>query len=293
MYRIGSSHHASGEYRAAIDALVRSTSILEARDGVALVAFGGYPYAFCCSFLSWSFAELGEFESAREWGLRGWRFAIERNHTYTQSVTAFGLGLCYVRAGRFDEARSILERGLELYRVGELPVTFSWVASPLGFIYVAQGESDRGFELLRRALTGDESRWHRAQLELWLADAFLLVGRSEEAFAAATRGHELAQQHGERANVAWAERILGDVASTSDRIFAHGHYERAIEIARPLELRAHLTGALFGRSRLLNAEGRLADAQELWNEATSLPATLHAVQREIVSPTALARPPYV
>lgn len=109
-YRIGQSHHASGEYRAAIDAFLRSTSMLEGRGRTDLVGFGGYPYAFCCSFLSWSFAELGEFASACEWGLRGWRFATERNHTYTQSVAAFGLGLCYVRAGRFDEARSTLEK---------------------------------------------------------------------------------------------------------------------------------------------------------------------------------------
>ena len=269
-YRIGLSRHASGEYRCAIDSLLRCVSMLEEDGRTNIAAFGGYPYAFCCSFLSWSFAELGAYAPAREWGLRGRRFAAERNHTYTQSVTTFGLGLCYVREGNFEEARSLLERGLEYYRVGDVPVSFSWVASPLGFTYVAQGERERGFELLHRALEVDQPHLHRAQLELWLADACLMSGLGDEAWDAARRAKQLAQMRGEQAHTAWAERVLGDVASASNPVIAHGHYERAIVIARPLELHSNLTAALLGRSRLLEAEGRAGEAQSLREEAKSL-----------------------
>ena len=271
-YRIGLSHHASGEYRSAIEALRRCAATLEDCGSVASVGFGGYPYAFCCSFLAWSFAELHELNSAREWGLRGWQFAIERNHTYTQSVAAFGLGLCYLGAGQSEEARSILERGLELYRVGEVPVSFSWVASPLGFLYVVDGQHERGFALLREALTVDQPRLHRSQLELWHADACRLTRRDDEAFEEARRGSALAEKNGERAHSAWAERVLGDIEAARDPIVAHRHYARAIEIARPLELYAHLSAALIGRSQLFRTEGRISESQDLWNEALLLSA---------------------
>ena len=270
-YRIAQSHHASGHYRAAIDAFERSTSMLESAGRTELVAFGGYPFAFCCSFLAWSFAELGAFATARDWGLRGWQFASERNHTYTKTVTTFGLGSSYVREGRYEEARQILEKGLELSSVGDGDTTFSWVASPLGYTYVVLGQRDTGLALLQRALSFyDRPILHRARLELWLADAYLLAGLAGEASQAASRAKALAEGHGERAHVAWAERVLGDVAAAHDPAAAHRHYERAIEIARPLELCLQLTPALLGRTRLLRASGDASEADALSAEATSL-----------------------
>lgn len=276
-YRIGQSHHASGHYRAAIDGLQRSTSMLESAGRTELMAFGGYPFAFCCSFLAWSFAELGAFATAREWGLRGWRFANERNHTYTKTVTTFGLGSSYVREGRYEDARQILERGLELSTAGDGDTTFSWVASPLGFAYVALGKRETGIALLQRALTFyDRPILHRARLQLWLADAYLLAGLGGEAAEAASRAKVLAEGHGEQAHVAWAERVLGDVAAPHDPAAAHRHYTRAIDIARPLELCLQLTPALLGRTRLLRASGDVREADALSAEATSLAGAMGA-----------------
>ena len=253
-YRIAQSRHASGAYRAAIDAFLQCTSMLEQAGRTDVVAFGGYPYAFCCSFLSWSFAELGDLATAREWGLRGWHFASERNNSYTQSVTAFGLGLCYLREERLDEASAILEKGLELCAIGDVPTTFSWVASPLGYIYVAVGRREAGFDLLHRALAPGRTTLHRARLELWLADAYRLAGRGDDALGAALRAKVIAEQHGERAHVAWAERVLGDVTAASDRGRAHRHYATAIDIARPLELVWQLASAHSGQARLANID---------------------------------------
>ena len=249
-YRIGASYHASGDYRTATDALARSASMLEKGEHVDLAALGGYPYAFCCSFLSWSLAELGDFASSREWGLRGLQLASERNHTYTQTVVTFGLGLCYIREGCFDEANALLARCHELYEAGDVPVAYSWTASLYGFTCVARGDVERGFELLHRAIALDSTRMQRSQLELLLADACLLTGRNAEAFEAARRAHLVAHEHGQKNHIAWAERVLGDVAAETDPGAALAHYERAIELARALGLRPVHRAASLGRARL-------------------------------------------
>ena len=251
-YRIGLGRHASGSYREATEELMRATSLLDERGDRTLIALGGYPYAFCCSFLSWSLAELGEFDAAEEWGRRGWRLAVDRNHAYSQTVVAFGLGHCYVLQGRFDEALPILEKGFEQCQIAEVRAAVDWVASLLGLALVATGRPERGFRLLRESVTNYTKRMglHRALLELRLARACLIVDDAHEGFLAAERASALALQHGERANAAWAELFLANSARDDGRRAAPEHFDRAIALATELSLAPLLEAALSGQSRL-------------------------------------------
>jgi DNA-binding SARP family transcriptional activator len=244
-YRIGLGRHASGSYREATEDFTRATALLDERGDRMLVALGGYPYAFCCSFLCWSLAELGEFDAAEDWGRRGWQLAADRNHAYSQTVVAFGLGHSYVLQGRFDEALPILEKGFQQCQIAEVRAAVAWVASLLGLTLVATGRKERGFRLLREALTDEPNQLslHRALLELRLAQACLIVEDWHEASLAAHRGHTLALQHGERGYAAWAELFLADVARESGERAALEHYERAIELASELDLAPLLVAA--------------------------------------------------
>jgi tetratricopeptide (TPR) repeat protein len=256
LYRIGLARHASGDYREATGDLIRATSLLDESGARTLVALGGYPYAFCCSFLCWSLAELGEFDAAEDWGRRGWQLAVERNHAYSQTVVAFGLGQCYVLQSRFDEALPILEKGFEQCQIADVRAAVAWVASLLGVTLVSTGQSERGLRLLREAIADYTKALglHHALMELRLARAFLLVDDVREASSAGHRAHALALEHGERANAAWAELLLADVARDKDEGAALEHYERAIEAARELALEPLLVAARSGQSRLLRSK---------------------------------------
>jgi DNA-binding SARP family transcriptional activator len=252
LYRRGANLMAVGEYRAAAATLGEAIALFE-RHGVAdAFAFGGHPYVFCCSFRAWALAELGEFAAARAMGAQGWDAALRRGNSYSQAVMSFGYGHALIRAGALEQAAAVLERGMELYRVQEVPSTYPWIAACLGFVRVRQGEPKAGLALLRHAVAPEVRRRGPlyAQTWLWLADAAALAGRVEEALAAARTGHAAAAAQGERGHFAWAERCLGDLLSASDPEAAAAHYRWAIDIATELGMQPQAGLARAGLARI-------------------------------------------
>ena len=252
-YRCGLALHGLGEYSGAVEAFRTAMAGLERRGAVGLLAFGGHPYVFCCSYLAWSLTELGELDAAEEYGRHGWRVAGELQQSYTRTAISFGLGHFYVRQNRLDEALPVLEEGLRLYDVHEVPSCFAWIGALLGYVYVRRGQVERGIELLRRTIDPDLRR--RSVLYthpfLWLAEALLHLGRPAEAVAAARRGHGIAAAQEEAAHQAWAERLFGDIAARDDPAAAASHYRMAIELAERLRLRPLVAAARAGLSSTL------------------------------------------
>src|SRR5262249_43158167 len=71
-YRHGVNHNALGQHPAAVEHLRRAVAILEQIGRLDLFAFGGHIAVFCAAFQSWSQAELGDFDDARQVGAEGW-----------------------------------------------------------------------------------------------------------------------------------------------------------------------------------------------------------------------------
>lgn len=207
---------------------------------------------FCCAYLAWALAELGDPAAAEAHGWQGWLAAAELGQSYTRTTTSFGLGHCLIRQGRLKEALPILEDGLRLFEVHEVPSGFAWIAAPLGWLLVRLGQVERGLGLLQKAVDPDMRR--RSVLYthpfMWQAEAMLHLGRLPEAEAAARRGCALAAAQDEAAHQAWAERLLGDILGRRDPQAAAQHYRAAVELARPRRLRLLLAGVEAARSRL-------------------------------------------
>jgi tetratricopeptide (TPR) repeat protein len=255
LYRRGANLKATGDYHAAAAALGEAIALLERRGASDLFAFGGFPFVFCCSFRTWALAELGEDEAARAVGAHGWQAAIRLGNSYSQAVMSFGYGHALIRAGALDEAEAVLERGLELYRVEEVPSTYPWIAACLGYVRVRKGDAEGGLALLRHAVAPEVRRRGPMYAQTWLslADAARVAGRTEEALAAARTGRATAEAQGERGHLAWAERILGDLLSAADPREAAAHYERALAIATKLGMRPQAGLAREGLARLAAA----------------------------------------
>jgi len=239
LYRRGTVLQAVGAYRAAVGALREAISLLERRGAQDAFAFGGYPFVFCHSFLAWSLAELGEDAAARHEGARGWEAAARLGNSYSQAVMSFGHGHALIRAGALAEAETVLERGLELYRVAEVPSTYPWIAAGLGYVRVFRGDAERGLALLRHAVEPEIRRRGPmyAHTYLRLAEALHHLGRTGEALAMARAGREAAKSQEERGHLAWAERVLGDILSGEVPREAGSHYRQAADIARALGMR--------------------------------------------------------
>ena len=252
LYRRGTVLQAVGAYSAAAAALREAISLLERRGAQDAFAFGGHPFVFCHSFLAWSLAELGEEAAARQEGARGWAAAARLGNSYSQAVMSFGHGYALIRAGAFEEAEVVLERGLELYHVAEVPATYPWIAAGVGYVRVLRGDAVPGLALLRHAVEPEVRRRGPmyAHTYLRLAEAAHHLGRTEEALAAARAGREAAMAQEERGHLAWAERVLGDVLSGEAPREAGAHYRQATDIAGVLGMRPELELAGAGLARL-------------------------------------------
>src|SRR4030095_3809408 len=128
---------------------------------------------------------------------------------------------------------------------------FAFVALHLGYGLALDDRADEGIPILEDSIRVAETRGFAARHSLRLAyvsEAYLSVGRIEDALSAALRALELARSHQERANEAYALRALGEIDLRNGRpAEAESHFNAALQIVtefglQPLE--AHCYRAL-------------------------------------------------
>ncbi|MBI4587458.1 MAG: tetratricopeptide repeat protein [Candidatus Rokubacteria bacterium] len=114
--------------------------------------------------------------------------------------------------------------------------------------------------------------WH-SLLIAWLGEAYLAAGQMDDARGLADRALELAGQHEERGNQAWALRLLGEIAShpaPPDVRIAENHYRQAMALAYELGMRPLLAHCHLGLAKLYRRTGKRQEAQEHLATATTM-----------------------
>ncbi len=272
---LGVVRYGMGEFPAAID-LVRSNiallqgDLVRERFGLPLL-----PSVYSRTVLAWSLAELGSFPEGTEAGREAIRIAETVDHPYTLVFACLGLGTVHLRRGDFKEAIVHLERAVRTCRTGDVPGIFALAASPLASAYCLAGRPDAALDLLKEAIEqaiaiGDPfGHWLRAAGR---AEAYLLVGRAGDALPLAQRGVEVSKAVKGRGNMAWALRLMGDVAAAQTPPLvdeAEAAYREALKLAqemgmRPLGARCRLgLGALYQQAgRAVEAHAEIAYADE-------------------------------
>ena len=247
---LGRAYFHQGEYRRAIACFGQTEAAFggalrhEHFGAIALPAVHSRAFLACCH------AELGSFTEGRALGEEGLRIAGEVNDPASLMVALWGIGLLALRQGDLPRALPPLERAMGICQDASLPVYLPLTTAALGEAYTLGGRIVDALPLLTQAMAqvmAMERVDFQALSRRPLGEAQLLAGRLEEAHVLAERTLALAHERQERADQAYALRLLGDIAARRDSPeseLAEAHYQQALALAeelgmRPLQAHCH------------------------------------------------------
>ena len=155
-------------------------------------------------------------------------------------MACYGIGYVYLRKGALHQAIPWLERGLEVCRVWDLPFLLSFTSSALGYAYVLAGRVSDALPLLEQSVSTEAMQIMRGRVHVWLSEAYLRLGRLDEALALAVRGLEFCRTYAKQGEQAWALRLLGEIHAhrhPSAAELAEASYREALALAEALGMR--------------------------------------------------------
>jgi class 3 adenylate cyclase/tetratricopeptide (TPR) repeat protein len=254
--RLAQAHHALGNYGRATE-LFRQT-IASLRGDLVHERFGmaAPPSIWARSWLAWTLAERGEFVDGIDVGEEAVALAESADHAYSRGQAAFGLGTLYVIERRPDRAIPVLEQGLVVARLANIPFLVPFITGPLGAAYALDGRPDKALAMLEQTVEQADSMRLVANHALrlaWLGQAQLLVGAREAARDLARRALHIADERRERGQQAYAHRLLAEVAAhgqTPEVMAAEASYGQALTLAETLEMRPLAAQCRLGLGQL-------------------------------------------
>jgi len=273
--RLGQVYHALGQYRRAAAVLERTVASLE---GEQLYERFGLPLVFSVGCLSWlirSLTELGAYADGARHGESAVRIAETARHPFTLTVAYWSLGHLYLRQGDLPPAIAMLDKGLGLSRTWTIAVWVPRLSSALGSALALSGRLGEALPLLEEAVdrsnalrTGD----HAVSL-MALGEGYLLAGRHADAARAAAEALATARARGERGYEAWAQRLLGEIAThgaAADPRGAETGFRDGLALAEELGMRPLAAHCRLGIARAARALGRKEDADAQLTAAATI-----------------------
>jgi tetratricopeptide (TPR) repeat protein len=215
----------------------------------------------------WALTEIGIFAEGMAYGQEALRIGEASDDPYSILNACFGIGYLYLHKGELSPAISILEKGVELCDIWDIQIPFPLVASQLGAAYTLAGRLDNAIPLLELAIaraTSFHVPWYQARRLVWLSEALLLAGRTEEATAIAERAIDFAHTHKECGNEAHALRLQGDITmhrNPLDIKQAETHYQQALALANELGMRPLQAHCHRGLGKLYRQTGQAEPAR--------------------------------
>jgi class 3 adenylate cyclase/tetratricopeptide (TPR) repeat protein len=263
----GITYYALGDYPRAIDYFSSNVAFLVGERRWEHFGMAGFPAVFSSNHLALCLMELGAFAEARGHAEEAIHLAEAANQPFSLTVTYHGAGVLFLRQGDLPRAIPLLERGLGLCQEGGISSFFPALVMALVVAYALGGRTAEALPLLEQAVRPSAMHWPvgtSLSPFLWTTEAYLLVGRLEEAITAAGRALEHASIHKERGYQAQALRLLGDIAAHGDPPTleqAEIHYHQAIPLAKELGMRPLLAHCHLGLGTLYERMGRREPAE--------------------------------
>jgi class 3 adenylate cyclase/tetratricopeptide (TPR) repeat protein len=277
-FRLGIAYRRFGDYREATKVLGKNRQLLtgdlvRARLGAMVTSAG------TLGMLAQCFGELGEFAEAGARAEEAIVIAEAVEHPLTSAPTYLVAGRLSLDQGHWDRAIALFERCVAVGQISQI-AAFSIIGTAgIGYAYVLLGRTAEGLPMLERGVEQAPGRGGfaisgYATYMLWLADAYRLVGRADDALRLAERALASSRDRDERDAEANALRILGEIAAQADPVDiaqAESYYREALALAeklgmRPLAAHCHLgLGTLYQKAgRDDEARAELATAGEMY-----------------------------
>ena len=175
--------------------------------------------------------------------------------------------------GDLPRALSLLEQGVDLCQIANIAIWLPAMTTGLGCAYALAGRSGEGLRLLEQLGKQQVPTWAQPLSMTLHSEAFLLIGRVDDAHTLAGQALARHRNSQERGREAYALRLLGDIAMRRDPpgvAHAEAHYRQALALANELGMRPLQAHCHRGLRRLYVATGQREQALEHLTAATTL-----------------------
>jgi tetratricopeptide (TPR) repeat protein len=272
---IGMLDYATGNYRAGEACLAENVSAIPPARHHEFFDLAVPASILSRAFRTLCLAELGAFDEGIRLGEEAVGLADGFNRMLDCVYAYRALATAYVRKGDNQAAIPLLERGLELCRVGNFATLLIGFAPVLGYLRAKDGRVADALLLLENSVGCPVFMKNSLALlpSIWVGDAYLLIGRIEEADDVARRALDLGRRQVGRGSEAWALRLLGEIASKrdpSDVGGAQSHYRQALTLATELGMRPLIAHCHLGLGKLYRRTSEHGQAREHLTNATAM-----------------------
>ena len=233
-------------------------------------------------------AELGAFTEGLAHGEASLRIAEAVDNPHSLMAACYGIGHVYLRKGELPQAILWLERSLDVCRVWDIPLLVYLSSSVLGYAYVLVRRVSEALPLLEQSVSTGDMGVMRGRVHVWLSEAYLRLGRRDEALALAVRSLELCRAHAQQGDQAWALRLLGEIHAhrhPPEAELAEASYREALALAKALGMRPLQAHCYLGLGTLYAKIGQREQARAELSTAIKL---YHAMDMTLWLPQAEA-----
>jgi DNA-binding SARP family transcriptional activator/tetratricopeptide (TPR) repeat protein len=226
----------------------------------------GHPGVISLGFLALSLAETGDFDDATAHATSALALSQRLDSTWDTVRACFTAGAVHLRRGEFSTGIPILRHGVELARIGDLPMGTRVLTPILGSGLAHIGEFAEALKILAPVVAAPLLPYCLN----FVAEAYLLAGRPDEAAGIAARALEQSTGKKEQGVRAWALWLQGSIAigrARADRSAALAHFRQALAMAEEREMRPLAAHCLLGMGKLHAAAGRPGEAGDAFAQA--------------------------
>ena len=263
----------TGEYRLAEELLRNVLKYLDGDRTRERFGLAGFPAVLARGYLTWGFADRGQFEEGIVLGQEGFRLAEALEHPYSLTFASWVLAPLHLVRRELKQAVRLLERGVAVSREWNLALHSLQNTGLLGYAYALSGRTAEGIPLLEHTLRESEAMRHGVVHPLflmYLSEAYVLADRQDGALELAGQALTLARERGQRPYEGQALRLLGEVTSRSPSEQAGTYYRDALALAEELGMRPLIAHCHLGLGKLYRRTGKRDEAQEHLTTATAM-----------------------
>ena len=292
-YYLGAAYNKTGQYGRAIEALLRGVKNVEGNLRHEKFGTAAVLSVICRSHLVQSLALTGRFHEGITRAEEGVRIAEEVDHAVSLLHVNCSLGVLYSIKGEFDKAVTVLDRAMTICQSKQIPVYVPLIAPRLGYAYIHLGRLTDGLPLLEQGVDNSATAGRVGFQSLhtaWLAEGYLLAGRTAEARRLAEHAYDLSVQHKERGHGAISLNLLAEIAvagGANNYSAAESYNRRALALSSEMNMRPLEAHARLALGSILHAKGCVDQARTEIEAASEIYDSLGMTQWQPVAKTAL------